>query len=677
TVTYDTDDIVTNLSHDDAAVTFARPAGMVTVTDPRNNDIIFTHDDDGHALTVVEGPENDPITTTFTYTTKNGLIDTVSYPEGNSIDYDYDNTNEEIRARGNVLTIKEYPGVRGADDETVRTTTFTYENFYNQVVSVAYPNSLSVTNSDPDDHGNFKTISTNVPGINYGFDFNKYGQITSETDVLGMKTTYNYHPEKSPGGSEGTPDTRKLDTKGGGYIKEISTKHTDATQVTTQTFKAYDKRGNLQTYVNSSGIEAQYVFSDHDELQTESIKSNNNASLSPMNYTANYPDYDNNGNLKTMNTTFGSSSNSYQYTYTKRNMMETETEAARGLTTTYTYNKNDDIESISNGLDAISFTYTSRNLVETVSVGAGATISTSTFTYDGNGNIETYQGPFGHVTLYQYDGFDRMKQIDDPLGNKTIIDRANLGNMLTIKRLNAADEIIRQSVTVNDPLGRMSSYTVTVPGGDDKSYSYLYEDGGKKVTVMDELTRSWVVEKNDAGLVKKETDPAGNIIEYYYDYEEDKGNAGNMVRKVELEKKPDGTFETYETQYAYNALNKVEKIIDPQLNTETLFTYDERGNLTGSIDAEKNTIQHGYDDFGRKIRTRKYFKTVGTFIQTEFEYYANNLLWKIRDHKGNETVYEYDDQKRVTKITYPDASFTQYEYTDELIAETGKTHREV
>jgi YD repeat-containing protein len=57
--------------------------------------------------------------------------------------------------------------------------------------------------------------------------------------------------------------------------------------------------------------------------------------------------------------------------------------------------------------------------------------------------------------------------------------------------------------------------------------------------------------------VVNEIDAAGNEIEYYYE-----DGRGNMTRKVEKEKKPDGLFETYVTRYEYNSFHKVSKITD-------------------------------------------------------------------------------------------------------------------
>ncbi|MCP4147393.1 MAG: RHS repeat protein, partial [bacterium] len=163
------------------------------------------------------------------------------------------------------------------------------------------------------------------------------------------------------------------------------------------------------------------------------------------------------------------------------------------------------------------------------------------------------------------------------------------------------------------------------------------------------------VKRNDAGQVYQEIDAAGNTEDYWYE-----DLRGNMTRRVETEKKPDGSEETYETKYQYNAFNKIEKITDP-LGNETTLTYDVKGSLTGSKDAEGNTISHKYDVFGRKKETIKHLKN-GQKIETAFEYYKNNNIKSITDANSNKTSYEYDNQGRTQKITYPDNTFLEYTY---------------
>ncbi|MCK4764789.1 MAG: hypothetical protein KAW12_21505, partial [Candidatus Aminicenantes bacterium] len=251
----------------------------------------------------------------------------------------------------------------------------------------------------------------------------------------------------------------------------------------------------------------------------------------------------------------------------------------------------------------------------------------------------------------------------DPLSNETVLARGNFGNLLTIKRMNSAGETLRETKRVNDPLGRLTQYVVKVPGSVDEVYDYAYADSGKTVTVTDSLLRSWTVKKNENGQVYEETDPAGNKIEYFY-----LDGRGNMTKKIETVKGADGTTQVITTQYRYNDFSKIEEITEnagTAAEAVTVFVYDARGNLSGSKDAEGNTISHGYDDLGRKLWTTRHFKD-GADIKTEFSYYANDLLKTVTDAHGNITSYEYDDQDRLTKITYPDATFIQYAYTEAM-----------
>ena len=472
----------------------------------------------------------------------------------------------------------------------------------------------------------------------------------SETTPWGT-TEYKYHSEINPGGKDMSTGERELNPYTGGYLKEI------ISPLSHENFNYYDVRGNLSNYNNSRGISASYLFNEFNELKRESVTAP--GSFSPLNYRVDYREYDDNGNLEIKDTYFGTGEspiyNNYTYTYTTHNMLESETEANRG-TTYYEYDKNDNLTKITDPENkSVSFGYNFLDLISSITTGTAIGGRTYSYEYDGNGNMEKSIDPYGHYTFYEYDGYDRLRRVIDPLNNETIISRANFGNILTIKRLDSAQGLLRESITVNDPLGRMTSYTVKVPGGDDVTYTYGYSDDGKTTVITDSLGRISTVMKNQEGQVFKVIDAAGNIEDYFYE-----DGRGNMTRKVETEKRPDGTEEIYETKYEYNAFNKIEKIIDT-LENETIFTYDEKGNLTGSKDAEGNTISHEYDNFGRKIKTVKHLRS-GQNIETKFSYYKNNQLETIEDANGNMTRYEYDSQNRTKKITYQDDTFIEYTY---------------
>ncbi|MFC2155802.1 RHS repeat-associated core domain-containing protein [Acidobacteriota bacterium] len=606
-----------------------------TITDGNGNNKTYAHNPLGNLLSLTEGGYS----TAFEQN-DNGLITKVTYPEGNSMAYTYDSENEEKRSKGNLLSIVENPGDRGSSNpaELSRTTTFLYENFFNQVTSVSTPNGITVTNSEQDENGNFQGVGTNIPGINYSYSYTEDGRLKSETNPFGSTKTYTYE-------------------NGDGYLEQIFSNFEN------ETF-GNDVVGNLVNYSNSRGITSSYTVNEFAEVTAESTTAS--GSISPLNFSANYS-YDKNSNLTSEEKTYGAGGipiqNSSSFSYDLRYNMTSESDSLRG-TTSYVYDANDNMTAMANALDSMSFNYDGRDLVTSVTKGQGTGAATYSFSYDGNGNMLTSTDSYGNVTSYAYDGFDRVQGVTDPLGNASIISRAEFGNLLNIKKLNSAGEMVRETIRINDPLGRMTQYTVKVPEGTDEVYTYTYADAGKTVTVTDSLARSWTVKKNDFGQVYEESDPAGNKTEYFY-----LDGRGNMTKKIETEKRPDGSEETHTTEYKYNAFNKVEEIkenVDTSVEAVTTFTYDPQGNLSGTIDAEGNTISHKYDSVGRKTSTKKHFKD-GSAVTTSFTYYANDLLKTITDSHGNTTTYNYDDQKRLTKITYPDESEITYNHTTTTI----------
>jgi YD repeat-containing protein len=138
--------------------------------------------------------------------------------------------------------------------------------------------------------------------------------------------------------------------------------------------------------------------------------------------------------------------------------MLTDIDSIRGITA-YTYDNNDNILSVSGPSGHIGFTYTGRDLVETVTIGS----DTHKFSYDGNGNVCTFTDPFNHITTYTYDGYDRLRSVTDALSNQTVFSRFNYGNTLNIKRYNSSEDLLRETIRINDPLGWLTSYTVTMP----------------------------------------------------------------------------------------------------------------------------------------------------------------------------------------------------------------------
>ena len=89
-------------------------------------------------------------------------------------------------------------------------------------------------------------------------------------------------------------------------------------------------------------------------------------------------------------------------------------------------------------------------------------------------------------------------QVTDPLNNVTLLTLFDKGNKLLLKRLDSTEKLLRESIRINDPLGRMKSYEVKLPDSQSESYQYSYTDGNKTVTITDSLNLSLAI--NISGL---------------------------------------------------------------------------------------------------------------------------------------------------------------------------------
>jgi RHS repeat-associated protein len=648
-LTYNGDDRLTSEKIGEASITVSSGLSATTI-DGNSVSRTYGHNSAGNPLAVTEGGKQ----TTFAYNA-GGLVNSVTYPDGNFTQYSYDAGNAEKLSRGNLLVMTENPGIKGAD-EASRVTTFTYDNYANQVKTMALPNSLSASHT-LDGNGNITAVQTNMPGVNFTYEYNAYGQLSAETDAMQNRTAYVYHPEAAPGGNASSASGRTLDPATGGYLKQA------ASAMSSKQFEQYSGAGNLSKFSDNSGVSASYNLDAFNQVQSESI--NAAGSLSPMQLSSTHG-YDNNGNETSKTENWGVVSNSFTSTYDNRNNLKTFSQTGLG-TTKYNYDNNDNVTAIDDASGrSTTFAYNSRNLISGLTSGAGAGAGTSQFDYDGNGNLTQITDARGKTTIMAYDGYDRVKSVLDPLGNQTLISRAQFGNLLTIKRLNSSGTLLRQSTTLNDPLGRMASRSdKLLETSEDIAYVYGYSnlpDGGQEITITDPLGRVSKVSKDKEGKVFQEEDAAGNLVEYYYE-----DGRGNMTRKLEKEKAADGTFAEYTTKYEYNAFNKVEKLTEnlgtPQ-EALTTFLYDERGSLSGSIDAEGHKIYHEYDLFGRKTKTTRELES-GERLIMQFAYDAGNNLVSIKDANDNETRYEYDTifkRNWLTKVIYPDSTFIEYTY---------------
>lgn len=384
----------------------------------------------------------------------------------------------------------------------------------------------------------------------------------------------------------------------------------------------------------------------------------------------------------------------YTYTYDDYGNILTQKDAM-GKTTTYFYDTtyNIDLKSITDANGKVwSYTYNAKHQPLTVTTPetnvttmsynnttgrlndiTDALTNKTSFTYDPYGNLQTSKPPARGTTTLTYDGQGfrcvAMADGNTPSNTKTI------------------------DWDKNDRITKIT-YT-SVPGA--PSYTNSYNAFGQ-TGFTDEIGSTSTVVRDELGLVSSVTDPLGNITKEEYDADSRPSktidplgratstsydSAGRPIlftdaRGFKLVKEYDGVGNLVsfkdkngaETKYAYDANSRLLTTTDP-LKKVTTATRDALGRITTFKNARGQIITNTYDQDGRL--TKKTSRLTATGVQTTI---AENTLdkngniteqkdpWSTSISASASTVYMYDKNNRVTRITYPDAKVVDLTYNN-------------
>jgi RHS repeat-associated protein len=179
--------------------------------------------------------------------------------------------------------------------------------------------------------------------------------------------------------------------------------------------------------------------------------------------------------------------------------------------------------------------------------------NTTSYTYDGNGNIITVTDAKGQVFAFEYDNMDRRTSQTDPLGRKETYTYNANGNV----------------ASVTDAKGQTTTFTYDAA---DRLIKVLYPDGSAKEYVHDA-----------AGRVSAIKDSVSGIITYTYD----------ILDRVTTEITPTGAV-----QYEYDILGR-RTAMSATGQEKVTYSYDLKGSLTG-ISQGSTSITLTRDKLGRR-----------------------------------------------------------------------------
>jgi len=601
-------------------VTFARDAQkrITTITDPRNNQIIYTYNPAGD-LTKVKLQDGSSIGYAYQDHYLTEIIDPLNHP---AIRCEYDAEGRlvaYIDANNRRIEFTHKPDTRQeiVKDRLGNITVFEYDNRGN-VVSETNP--LGQRKEYGYDANNNKIKEIDPLGNVRTWKYNDKGKITEKTDALGNTTKYNYDPA---GRLIETVDPKGRITQITYDAKGRPQQYVD--ELGNVSSAEYDTAGNVSREVDVLGKEKTYTYDDHGRLHTFTDALHRTVTS----------EYDANGNV-------------------------TATDPNGAVFVSIKDDRGREISS-TDALGKTSYShYNAAGLLIDKEDWKG---NHTYFEYDPTGKTTKVTNPDGSISRYEFDAEGRLAAVIDPSNNRTVRSYDAAGNLVketlpdgtaterrydfdgrVLESKDSRGNITRLEYDVDgrllrrtDPLGNATTYTyddednvlsVTMPNG--ARYQNLYDAVGNRIATIYPDNSSATFVYDDGGRLILETDRNGN-----------------------------------ETRYEYDDLHRLVSIVDAEGNT-TGFEYHDRNsygcepgyNMAAITDPNGHKTEFDYDTMGRLTER----KLPGGQSENWGHEDCCGALNSYTDFLGLTTTFQNDALGRETQRTYPDLSTVQTLY---------------
>ena len=386
-------------------------------------------------------------------------------PEGNFVEYTYDNKN-------NPLTIAAY-------DKTGNnplTTTITYNPKFNKPTSVTDP--LNRTTSFGYD-GNGNLLSITQPAVSGGtpvtvFTYTGQGLPATKTDPDGMVTQFGYN---------GTGDLISATLNYGGL------------NLITQF--GYDAAGNPASITNPRGNTTSFIFNNQRRIARATAPS-------PYSYITDFG-YDADGNLTSI-TRRGTITETISATYSLTGKKLTETSPG-SHTTYYLYDNLDRLWKVTDPENrVIQYGYDQAGRLTLVINGNGH--YEAQYGYTANGLRAWVKDANNNTTSYTYDGYDRLIRTTYPNGTYEQLTLDNGGRIQSALMRDSRSITLATITWTGSPPARCRV------GSSD---TYTYDLAGRIITAATSGLGTFTRAYDTAGRLTSVTDPHNRTVTYQYD----------------------------------------------------------------------------------------------------------------------------------------------------------------
>ena len=692
-----------------------------------SNNRSFQYDNKGKLVCIRDRNGN---STTIYYNNK-GEINSIVSPGGKVLSFAYSN-NKISKITDNIgrnITYK-YDGdnlveVTFPNDGTVK---YAYEN--NRITKVTDPNGvtyvvneydekgrvikqfdseLNETKIEYDDEKRENTFTYLKTGVVERYRYNSRCLLSERIykDGTSEKYTYDkYCNKNSETDRNGNSIKKTFDSKGNILIELYPNGYFIENQ--------YDNKGNLVKTSTSGGTETVFSYDDRGNLLEERKK------LDEDKYAIRKYAYDNYGRMVSRT---DPENNITIFEYGDNHIDKpTTVKDPEGNIFRYTYDEVGRMLSISTAYGTVRFEYNEINRKTRIIDPEG---NITNMEYDKMGNLIKKVLPNSHKTgegyKYRYDAMDRLIETIDPFNNVFAVKYDIHDNLIKEINPNYYDADTGDGIGVEYRYDDSNRKVKTIfPTGGETSIEYdsagniiktvgPVKAGGSSDGVpstqyqYDEMNRLTKIISTGAVQKEFEYDGEGRIVREknakglhtYFKY----NCAGWLLEKrVPVEEKA-GMLLYRITQYQYDlAGRKIKERISPEYVTEEAYpdlwntisyTYDKLGRMIKVSDSTGAVIEYSYDCLenrtlekikvnDKKTKTIRYqYNSRGLLSKKIEEIDGEDLSAKIEGKAIAQTIYEYDPNGNIKKVTTPEGYTTElfYDASDRIVktVENGKT----
>jgi len=433
---------------------------LKTVTDAFGHQLTFGYDAGGQLAMMT-----DPSGGVYLYSyNQDGALDSVTYPDGKIRRYVYGELDKTFDNRRAFLLT----GI--IDENNVRFANFAYDK-YNfatltehaggaEKYTATYIDGARSTYIDP--LGTSHTLNNqtqvnvyrlgtiNQPdlvlgGSNINTASNQYdvnGNISRHTDYDGSVTTYAFDLARNL-------ETQRVEGYGSPAARTISTEWHPTFRLPTKI--AEPKRLTTLTYDDHGNVLTRTVRATTDATGASGFSATVTGTPQLWTYT-----YDSFGHVLTAKGPRTDVNATATFTYDNDGNLSTQTNAANHTTSYSNYDLNGRVGRITdpNGL-VTDISYKPRGWISSITVGG----ETTSYDYDGVGQVTLTTLPDGSTISYAYDDAHRLTRITDSLGNSINYTLDAMGNRTTEQSKDANGTLTRQVTRVIDALNRVKQIT--------------------------------------------------------------------------------------------------------------------------------------------------------------------------------------------------------------------------